>query len=204
MREILAQVGILFFLSTSLFAQQKELREDKPIAFIHVTVIDATGAPPKPDMTVIIAADRIVAMDTSRNLVPPADTHVIDAAGKFLIPGLWDMHMHLDDPEMWQARLTRAQKEMVFPLLLANGITGVRDMGKFGADAGVEAEDQTWPNSRASHRCGRTICRWAFGEMARFFQCIKRGRGPCCGTGASQARGRLHQSLFAITSVGLF
>ena len=41
---------------------------------------------------------------------------VIDGKGKFLIPGLWDMHVHLSVPEIY------------FPLLVANGITGVREM----------------------------------------------------------------------------
>lgn len=53
---------------------------------------------------------------------------MIDATGKFLIPGLWDMHFHLDDPEMWPTRMTREDKELIFPLLVVNGVTGLRDM----------------------------------------------------------------------------
>jgi membrane dipeptidase len=102
--------------------------ETRPLAITHVTVVDATGAPPRADMTVMIAGDRIVAMDTSPELTPPSDAQVIEAAGKFLIPGLWDMHFHLDDPELWPTGVTRAEKEMVFPLLIANGVTGIRDM----------------------------------------------------------------------------
>ena len=64
---------------------------------------------------------------------PEAGSQVIDARGKFLIPGLWDMHVHIAgisaDPE-WS-------KEVVLPLLTAMGVTGVRDMG---GDLGVLQE----------------------------------------------------------------
>jgi len=49
----------------------------------------------------------------------PKGATVIDGTGKFLIPGLWDMHVHLEI----------SGKEASFPMYLANGVTGVRDMG---------------------------------------------------------------------------
>ena len=84
------------------------------IVFEHATVIDATGAPPRTDVSVAIAGGRIVAIE--KNIQPPPGARVIDATGKFLIPGLWDMHMHLD-PEGKTLRV-----------LVANGITGIREM----------------------------------------------------------------------------
>ncbi len=81
-------------------------------------MIDATGAPPKKDFTVVVRDGRIASVtpraETKSETEPGA--RVIDATGKFLIPGLWDMHVHITAPEI------------VFPLLLANGITGVREM----------------------------------------------------------------------------
>ncbi|MGC1483376.1 MAG: amidohydrolase family protein [Candidatus Acidiferrum sp.] len=95
------------------------------LAIIHVTVIDATGRPPQPDQTVLIEAGRIVAVGSAAKLKLPKTAHTIDASGKFLLPGFWDMHVHLAginaDPS-WS-------KQTLLPLLLANGITGVRDMG---------------------------------------------------------------------------
>lgn len=85
------------------------------LAITHVTVIDATGAPAKPDMTVIVSDGRISEIGNSSKVHPPRDAQVIDATGKFLIPGLWDMHAHWGDTEY-------------LPLFLANGITGVRIM----------------------------------------------------------------------------
>src|SRR6266511_1504377 len=128
MRTLFASLVLVCLLSALLFAQRKQLPEQKPLAFTHVTVIDATGAAPKPDMTVVIAGDRIVALDSSAKLNLPSNAQVVDATGKFLIPGLWDMHIHLDDNEMWPIMPSREDKEKVFPLLIANGVTGVRDM----------------------------------------------------------------------------
>ena len=84
------------------------------IVFEHATVIDATGAPPKKDFSVAVRDGRIVSVKPQTDAVPGAV--VIDATGKFLIPGLWDMHMHITAPQI------------MFPLLVANGITGVREM----------------------------------------------------------------------------
>jgi len=93
---------------------------------IHdVTVIDATGAPAKPHQTVIVRDGKIEAIDSSGmgfgGKLP--GTHV-DGTGKFLIPGLWDMHVHMVFGD-WFPR----GKEVALPLFVANGITGVRDMG---------------------------------------------------------------------------
>jgi imidazolonepropionase-like amidohydrolase len=96
-----------------------------PIVITHVTVIDATGAPPQTDQTIVISGARITDIGPSTKTKVPKGARIIDARGKFVIPGLWDMHVHLAgvsaDPK-WS-------KRVFLPLLLANGITGVRDMG---------------------------------------------------------------------------
>jgi len=99
---------VLFFvgLASAGFAQT--------LIFQHATVIDATGAAPKKNYTVVIRDGRIASVTPRAQAEPGA--RVIDASGKYLIPGLWDMHVHITAPEI------------VFPLLLANGITGVREM----------------------------------------------------------------------------
>ncbi|MGH9873514.1 MAG: amidohydrolase family protein, partial [Pyrinomonadaceae bacterium] len=96
----------------------------KALVFTHVTVIDATGAEARPEMTVVITGDRITALGAARKVNIPRNAHVVDAAGKFFIPGLWDMHTHLAVPVANKA----ANKEIYLPLLIANGVTGVRDM----------------------------------------------------------------------------
>jgi imidazolonepropionase-like amidohydrolase len=91
----------------------------------HVTLIDATRRPPQPDQTVVIDNGRIVSIGPAARAKFAKSAHVVDGTGKVLIPGLWDMHVHLAgvnaDPA-WS-------KQVLLPLLVANGIVGVRDMG---------------------------------------------------------------------------
>ena len=87
----------------------------RPLVFTHVTIIDATGAPAQPGMTVVIRGDRIAELGKSGTVRAPAGAQVVDAKGKFMIPGLWDMHVHWLDKDY-------------LPLFLANGVTGIRIM----------------------------------------------------------------------------
>src|SRR5690242_530656 len=66
-----------------------------PIAITHVNVIDATGSPVQPDMTVVIEGEKIAELAESSRIALARDALVIDGAGKFLIPGLVDSHVHL-------------------------------------------------------------------------------------------------------------
>jgi imidazolonepropionase-like amidohydrolase len=94
------------------------------LAITHVTIIDATGAAPQPDMTVFLADEQIAAIGPSNSVSIPSKTKTFDATGKFLIPGLVDMHVHLTG-----AGEPTGSREFILRLLLANGITTVRDMG---------------------------------------------------------------------------
>ncbi|MGH7451444.1 MAG: amidohydrolase family protein [bacterium] len=103
-------IGVMTFTG---YAQNQT--PSQSLALIHVTVIDATSAPAQLDMTVVITGNRITALGKTGKVKIPQDAQVIDAAGKFLIPGLWDMHAH------WNL------KEYL-PLFIANGVTGARIM----------------------------------------------------------------------------
>ncbi|MGB2670441.1 MAG: amidohydrolase family protein [Candidatus Acidiferrum sp.] len=94
------------------------------LAIAHVTLIDATGTAPKADMTVFIADEKIVAIGPSSPASIPRGTRTLDATGKFLMPGLVDMHVHLTG-----AGEPTGSRDFILPLLLANGITTARDMG---------------------------------------------------------------------------
>jgi imidazolonepropionase-like amidohydrolase len=85
------------------------------LAITHVTVIDMTGAPAKPDQTVVIEGNRIKSVGRG---AAPAGATVIDGTGKFLIPGLWDMHAHVTIPG----------GETLLSVYAVNGVTGLRDM----------------------------------------------------------------------------
>lgn len=116
LRFLLGAVLVTFALGLTR-SQTKADIESPPLAFTHVTVIDATGSPSQPDMTVIIEGDRIADVGKSANVSVPEGAQVVDATGKFMIPGLVDMHVH-----------TSWDRYFIRPLMLANGITGVREM----------------------------------------------------------------------------
>lgn len=82
------------------------------IAITHVSVIDVTRGQVAKNQNVILSGGKIA--EVSSRPVPKGAT-VVNGTGKFLIPGLWDCHVHC-----WSKDL--------FPLFLANGVTGFRDM----------------------------------------------------------------------------
>jgi imidazolonepropionase-like amidohydrolase len=88
------------------------------LAITDVTVIDPGSPTAQPNRTVIVTSSRITALGPAGEVAVPRGARVIDGAKKFLIPGLWDMHVHLSDAT-----------EAAFPLLVVNGIAGVRDLG---------------------------------------------------------------------------
>ncbi len=97
-----------------------------PVLVIEdVTVIDATGAAAEPRCTVIVRDGKIaeITRSSAGMAAKVSGTHV-DGRGKFLIPGLWDMHVHMEFGD-WFPR----GKEVTVPLFIASGVTGVRDMG---------------------------------------------------------------------------
>jgi imidazolonepropionase-like amidohydrolase len=104
-----------------------DLRAETPpvLVLMHVTVVDATGAAAKFDQTALISDGKITSLGPAAGAKVPKGAQIVDARGKYLIPGLWDMHVHLAgvsaDPS-WS-------KQVLLPLLLANGIVGIRDMG---------------------------------------------------------------------------
>jgi imidazolonepropionase-like amidohydrolase len=98
--------------------------EPATLAFTHVNLIDATGSPVQADMTVVVAQRRIASIQPSATAPVPAHAEIVDAHGQYLIPGLWDMHVHTVFGD-WLPR----NEKISLPLFVANGITGVRDMG---------------------------------------------------------------------------
>lgn len=114
MKKSLALLGFLFLLSSTASPQSSSTKQGA-LALTHATVIDTTGGPAQPDVTVVIRGDRIVGMGRSGKIRVPKHAQVVIATGKFLIPGLWDMHVH------WY------EKDYL-PVFIANGVTGIRIM----------------------------------------------------------------------------
>ena len=118
MRKLKAAFVVLFLVFTT-FACCDALTSKT--ALVHVTVIDVRNGSTEPDMTVFIEGNEIREVVPSKSFRVPPNTRVIKARGKYLIPGLWDMHVH----SLWNAD----RPNSFFPLFLANGVTGVREMG---------------------------------------------------------------------------
>jgi imidazolonepropionase-like amidohydrolase len=98
--------------------------QEPVLAIIHVNLIDATGSPVQTDMTVLVQGKQILQIGKSGETPVPKTAKVVDGRGKYLIPGLWDMHVH----EMFGAWIP-ADEKITPVLFVANGVTGVRDMG---------------------------------------------------------------------------
>ena len=90
-----------------------------PIALTHAVLIDGADSVPRVDQTIVVRGTRIATVGPSRTTPVPKDARVFDARGGFVIPGLWDMHVHTVVPS----------GRAVLALYVANGVTGVRDMG---------------------------------------------------------------------------
>jgi imidazolonepropionase-like amidohydrolase len=87
-----------------------------PVAFKNVKLYDADAGKFRPGMTVVVEKGRIAAVGSAAKTKMPTNAEIIDGTGKTLIPGLWDNHQHYGD-------------DSTGPLLLASGITSVRDPG---------------------------------------------------------------------------
>lgn len=88
------------------------------IAFTNVSVIDVVNGQTRAGQTVVVTGRRIAAIGPTSSVSVPPNARVIRGDGRYLIPGLWDAHVHWYHPEL-------------LPLFIANGVTGVRIMWGF-------------------------------------------------------------------------
>jgi hypothetical protein len=118
MRTIWSLLSIMLGILAALTA--KALPTSNSLVITHATIIDVRNGHLLRDQTIVITGDRITSI-SHQPIDIPARAEVVNAAGKFIIPGLWDLHAHA----LWSTdQITR-----MFDLFLANGITGIRDMG---------------------------------------------------------------------------
>jgi hypothetical protein len=109
--------SLLTFIALGLVAGLPLLAQIVPqetTSITHVTVVDVASGKELPGQTVVLQGARIISVGASDSASAPQG-RVVDAHGGFLIPGLWDMHVHIQDLED-------------LPLYIANGVTGVRMM----------------------------------------------------------------------------
>jgi predicted amidohydrolase YtcJ len=110
-----AFIGVVV-LCTSAQAQSTTL------AIRGTWIVDVTDGSLYPDQTVLLRGNRVAAIGPATTIAIPQGAEIVEAAGGYLIPGLWDMHVHA-------ARAGRAPR--FWPLFAAHGVTGVRETGSF-------------------------------------------------------------------------
>jgi len=94
------------------------------VVISHVTVINPGNSSVAADRTVVIEGAKITSIAPSAGFPIPEGARVLDAHGQYLIPGLWYMHVHSAFGDWFPGG-----REVILPLFVANGVTGVRDMG---------------------------------------------------------------------------
>jgi imidazolonepropionase-like amidohydrolase len=143
---MIALIGCSFAFAQTLSPEVKEfVKVDAPvIALEHVRVIDGTGAPARPDQTIVVAHGKIDSISDAASAKVPSDAKVLDLNGYSVIPGLVGMHDHLFYPT---GGGIFGEMAFSFPrLYLAAGVTTIRTTGslepytdleiKKGVDAG--------------------------------------------------------------------
>jgi imidazolonepropionase-like amidohydrolase len=96
----------------------------------NATVIDGTGDLPKPNTTIVINGSRIAALSNNATInsdLPFAAINVINLTGKYIIPGLFDMHAHVAN--VLKNSYNQSESEDMLSMLLAYGITTIRNTG---------------------------------------------------------------------------
>jgi hypothetical protein len=121
MRNLVSILGVLLLASAHV--------QSRVVAIRGVTVVDVRNGSLHRDHTVLVAGNRISAVGPVDGVAVPNDAEIVEAAGAYLIPGLWDMHVHSVANVAVDSSITSvAAHDWHFPLFLAHGVTGVRNM----------------------------------------------------------------------------
>src|SRR5438093_1252737 len=127
-------LGVLALAAASMSEPRQSTQDSVTLAITDVAVVDVVRGVTLSKQTVLISGSRIVAMGAASNTRVPRGAQSLNAAGKFLIPGLWDMHSHVT-----------AFGRTSLALYLSQGVTGIRDMG-----AERFADAKAWRDSIAA------------------------------------------------------
>ena len=139
-RALPAVFVIVSLVVTAALAQQSSpgpSSRDRPLALIGGTLIDGTGNAPIRDSVVLIRDQRIEKIGTTASLPVPAGYEAVSTDGLTVLPGLWDLHVHLmyaghPDSRYWFDTYTSQFERVIMPAsaqqLLMAGVTTARDL----------------------------------------------------------------------------
>jgi hypothetical protein len=127
MRPLVRAAAIAWLAAACSTAPRGAVVADADLAVTNVAVIDVERGRLIPSQTVLARDGRIVAVVRADGARVPASARTIDGSDKYLMPGLWDMHVHMS--------LSGKPAQIEMPLFIAHGVTGVRVMGADGVTA---------------------------------------------------------------------
>src|SRR5438132_275266 len=127
LRRFTAHYGIL---SLILLFVTPSIRAQKPATYdllvlTNVTVVDVRTGTLQPEQTAILERNHIASVGPGKSAKYPRNAASVNCRGLFLIPGLWDMHVHLVFGDWFPDA-----QDISLPLFVADGVTGVRYMGR--------------------------------------------------------------------------
>jgi hypothetical protein len=155
-------------------------------AIAHDTVINPGRAKPRRDMTIVVHEDAIVAVLPSKQFRPKSSVKIIEKRGKFVLPGLWDMHVHFRD----------ASRDLKMDI--ANGVLCTRNMGGDPKDVfSSPGRDRRGYADRTEDRCLRFDCGWSGLVVESTIHSFSKDcrRGPSCRGIPEKTGERLHPGL---------
>jgi imidazolonepropionase-like amidohydrolase len=164
--------------------------------YTGASLIDGTGAPMKPDMAILVRGQTIAAIGPASSLKPPEGAAVVDMKGRYVVPGLINVHEHMNTPPKASYTIAMMRRE------LYSGLTAVRDpaddlrllsdisrgalMGEFPspdiyyaamfAGASFYADSRTWASS-APHQPGKTPWMQAIDDKTDLKEAVAMARG---------------------------
>ncbi len=113
--------GLLLALHFAAPGAAQSPADPRAVVIRNVTVVNVLAGKLRPHTTVVIVGRRITQVGPAATVAAPKGAKVIDGRGRYLIPGLWDMHSH----SLWSLEAMRS----FLPLYVSQGVTGIRDMG---------------------------------------------------------------------------
>src|SRR5205809_6783978 len=117
-------VVLLFCLCFGAASHAQKPTASDQLVLSNVTVVDVRTGALHAEQTVVLEGNRIASVEPSKSAKHPRNASIVNSRGLFLIPGLWDMHVHLVFGDWFPDA-----QDISLPLFVASGITGVRDMG---------------------------------------------------------------------------
>jgi len=124
------RIWAAYVLAVSLCFALPSRAEQKPLAIIHARLINGLGGAPIENATVIIRGNSIEYAGPAKNVAPGDDAQIIDASGKSVMPGLADMHVHLQGA--WDGTsVDLLGYQRYFNAMLYAGITTILDTGNY-------------------------------------------------------------------------